>query len=126
MSRAVKAIEAVDVEVESIEEYYANSTRVLAVEYSIEDEHSCLADHRSWACAKFTVEGMGTSEVCSALAPTPGGGSFHTEFEFGRTSSDTGVTAQVRVRYYGAGGAFTPWSPEYSASVPFVGSRYEW
>ena len=126
LSRAVKAIEAVNVEVESIEEYYARGSKVLSMEYSIEDEHSCLAGYRSWACAKFTVEGMGTREVCSSSAPTPRGGSFHTEFEFSRTSSDESVTAQVRVRYYGSGGAWAPWSPEYTADVPFVRSRYEW
>ena len=120
LSRAVSAIDEVDVEVESIEEYYVNSTKVLSVHYSIDDEHSCLADSRSWACAKFAVEGMETSEVCSSFAPTPQGSSFHTEFEFSRTSSNEGVTVQVRIRYYGAGGAFTPWSPKYSADVPFV------
>lgn len=43
------------------------------------------------------------------------------EFEFSRPYGDIGVIAQVRIRYCGAGGTWTPWSPEYDASVPFVG-----
>ena len=121
LSRTVKAIEAVNVQVESITEVNVGDSKALSIDYSIQNEHSCIAGKRSWACAKITAGGMETREICSDSAPTRRGTEFQTDFEVGdRPADSTDVTAQVRVRYYGAGGAFTSWSPEYRASVLFV------
>ena len=73
LSRAVKAIEAVDVEVESIEEYYANSTRVLAVEYSIEDEHSCLTTTAAMPVRNSRWRGWERARFAAAPPRLPGG-----------------------------------------------------
>ena len=133
LTRALNAIDEVDVEVEDIEVSDPESmspSSFVTLYYSIDDEHSCLADERTSYCAIAEVEGVERKEGCSDSAPMASGSRFKAVVVFDRIHGEYNVKAKVRVRYYGAGGTYTSWSPEYrelsldpTSTVPFKSIR---
>ena len=124
LSRAVQAIGAVDVEVDDIDvdatEGNSLNLEILSIHYSIENEHSCLANERTGFCVIVVIEGVRRIESCSDSAPTASGSGFEVGVVANRRIyGEHNVRAQVRVRYYGAGGAYTSWSPAYTVSIQF-------
>lgn len=120
VSRAVEAIEAVTLRIVRIEAENDNGNEKFTVSFSIDNEHSCLADNRTRACVQVTPDGRGTSEHCGGIrlqASFLGGNRMHFGGLPNRARGMETMTAQIRVRYYGAGGAWTLWSPEFNDTV---------
>ena len=124
LSRALAAIEAVDIEVDDIDADASDgdllSYEIVSIDFSIEDEDSCLASERTGLCVIVVITGVRRIENRYDSAPTSSGSGFNVTLETEPwIYGERNVTAQVRVRYYGAGGAYTSWSPSYTSSVEF-------
>lgn len=124
ITRALNAIDAVDVEVEDIDADATSGSflnfELISIYYSIDNENSCLADERTSLCVSVVIEGIRSLDDCSDSAPTPSGSRFGATIKADRRiSGEHNVSARVKVRYYGAGGAYTSWSPKYTTSIEF-------
>lgn len=110
---ALRAIEAVTVAVSEITNVSYSADR-LFIRFSLGNELPCLASHRTGYCLKVEVTGQ-THVECVDEPPNMAGGGFGEHIEVGSIfGQNVSTTAYARVRYYGAGGAWTPWSSGYT------------
>ena len=121
--RAVEAIEAVTVRIVRIESDYDDGNEVFTASFSLDNEHSCLANEATRACIKVTPDGMGTSEHCGGIrlqASFLGGNRMDFGGLGGRAQGMETMTAQIRVRYGPSETAWTSWSAEFTDTVPLA------
>lgn len=93
----------------------------LFVGFTAHDEDSQIARQRTGYCVRAQViRGQPWDERCTDENPRCGRKCYG-EIEVGSQSGEWMhfTKAQVRVRYYGAGGAYTSWSPEYTTAIRY-------
>ena len=121
MQRAAEAaqrIERVTVEVGEItvQDYAVGR---LWVGFTVSNEASQIAGGRTGYCVRVQViQGESWHERCTYENPVCALRCY-AEIEVGSYPSSYWVKAKVRVRYYGSGGAYTSWSPEFMEHLTF-------